>query len=75
MPYSSSLTDKEWELITPLLPQKKQTRPPKWSKRQIQGWGVLSVEERLQLGGFTQGFTAVFDRILALQAMAQRRSV
>lgn len=35
MPYSSSLTDKEWELITPLLPQKKQTRPPKWSKRQI----------------------------------------
>jgi len=23
MPYSSSLTDKEWELIEPLLPQKK----------------------------------------------------
>lgn len=35
MPYSSSLTDKEWELIEPLLPQKKKTRPPKWSKRQI----------------------------------------
>ena len=35
MPYSSSLSDKEWELIEPLLPQKKQTRPPKWSKRQI----------------------------------------
>jgi transposase len=35
MPYSSSLSDKEWELIEPLLPQKKQTRPPKWSKGQI----------------------------------------
>jgi transposase len=35
MPYSSSLTDKEWEIIEPLLPQKKQTRPPVWTKRQI----------------------------------------
>jgi transposase len=35
MPYSSSLTDKEWELIEPLLPSKKKTRPPKWTKRQI----------------------------------------
>ena len=35
MPYTSSLTDREWELIEPLLPQKKRTRPPKWSKREI----------------------------------------
>ena len=35
MPYSSSLTDKEWEIIEPLLPKKKRTRPPKWTKRQI----------------------------------------
>jgi transposase len=35
MPYSSSLSDREWEIIKPLLPQKKKTRPPKWSKRQI----------------------------------------
>jgi transposase len=35
MTYSSSLTDREWELIEPLLPKKKQTRPPKWSKRAI----------------------------------------
>ncbi|OLT63099.1 transposase [Moorena bouillonii PNG] len=27
--------DLEWEIIEPLLPKKKQTRPPKWSKRQI----------------------------------------
>jgi transposase len=35
MPYSSSLSDKEWEIIEPLLPNKKKTRPPRWSKRQI----------------------------------------
>lgn len=35
MPYSSSLTDKEWNIIEPLLPQKKKTRPPEWTKRQI----------------------------------------
>lgn len=39
MVYSSSLTDQEWEVLEPLLPQilpqKKQTRPSKWSKREI----------------------------------------
>jgi transposase len=35
MTYSSSLTDKEWFMIEPLLPKKKQTCPPKWSKREI----------------------------------------
>jgi transposase len=35
MPYSSSLSDAEWKIIEPLLPQKKKTRPPKWSSRQI----------------------------------------
>lgn len=35
MPYSSSLTDAEWKIIEQLLPHKKQTRPPLWSKRQI----------------------------------------
>ena len=35
MPYSSSLTDKEWELIEPLLPKKMLTKPPTWSKREI----------------------------------------
>lgn len=35
MVYSSSLTDKEWEIIKLLLPSKKLTRPPKWSKREI----------------------------------------
>lgn len=34
MAYSSSLRDKEWEIIESMFPQKK-TRPPKWSKREI----------------------------------------
>ena len=40
MHYSSSLTDKEWEIIEPLLPKKKRTKPPTWSKREILN-GVL----------------------------------
>lgn len=35
MSYSSSLTDKEWEIIEPLLPKKKRTKPPTWTKREI----------------------------------------
>ncbi len=39
MAYSSSLTDNEWELLEPLLsevlPPKKQTRPPAWTKREL----------------------------------------
>ncbi len=39
MAYSSSLIDKEWERLEPLLsevlPPKKQTRPPAWTKREL----------------------------------------
>lgn len=35
MPYSSSLTDQEWEIIKPLLPKKQRTKPPTWTKREI----------------------------------------
>ena len=39
MPYSSNLTDSEWEILEPLLnqllPIKKKTRPPNWTKREI----------------------------------------
>ncbi|MBH8573838.1 transposase [Nostocaceae cyanobacterium CENA369] len=39
MPYSSSLTDEEWEILEPLLPTilppKKQTRPSNWTKREL----------------------------------------
>ena len=33
--YSSSLTNEEWSIVEPLLPKKKLTCPPKWTKRQI----------------------------------------
>ena len=35
MGYSSDVTDREWEIIESLLPQKKKTRPPVWTRRQI----------------------------------------
>ena len=39
MAYSSSLTDRQWEVLEPLLPeilpQKKRTRPPEWTPREI----------------------------------------
>ena len=39
MPYSSDLTDAEWEIFEPLLlqilPPKKQTRPSNWTKREL----------------------------------------
>lgn len=39
MPYSSSLTDREWDVLEPLLaeilPQKKRTRPTNWTKRDL----------------------------------------
>lgn len=39
MPYSTNLTDAEWEILSPLLyqilPQKKRTRPPNWTPREI----------------------------------------
>ncbi len=39
MPYSSSLTDQEWGVLEPLLPQilpcKKRTRPTNWTNREI----------------------------------------
>ncbi len=39
MAYSSSLSDKEWEIFEPLLlgilPPKQKTRSPAWTKREI----------------------------------------
>jgi transposase len=39
MPYSSSLTDEEWEILEPLLTpdiaDEKQTRPCDWTKREL----------------------------------------
>lgn len=35
MGYTSDLSDQEWEIIEPLLPKRKKTKPPSWTKREI----------------------------------------
>lgn len=35
MRYSTDINDREWEIIEPLLPIRKKTRPPIWTKREI----------------------------------------
>jgi transposase len=35
MSYTTDLTEQEWLIIEPLLPVKKKTNPPVWSKREI----------------------------------------
>jgi transposase len=40
MSYNSDLTDDEWNILEPLMPYKKLTRPLIWTKREIMN-GVL----------------------------------
>jgi hypothetical protein len=74
MPYCSSLTDSEWEIIEPILdqilPTKKQTLTIQLDKERNLGWNLLSIKEWLQLARLTQGLAPVLNRILALQAVA-----
>ncbi len=53
MGYSSDVTDREWEIIEPLLPQKKKTRPPVWTCAANSERDILSTQKWLQLGGLT----------------------
>lgn len=55
MPYSGSLSDKEREIIAPLLPKKKQTRPAKWSKRQILDGVFYQLKNRCNWGELPKG--------------------
>lgn len=74
MPYTSSLTDREWEIIKPLLPEKKRTRPPKWSKREILDGILYQLKNGCRGVRFTERLTTVFNGFLALQAVAKRRN-
>ncbi|MEH1774085.1 MAG: transposase [Nostoc sp.] len=74
MAYSSSLTDKEWKLIEPLLPQKKQTRPPRWTKRQILDGIFYQLKNGCNWCDLPFILGALLDGILALQAVAFRWS-
>jgi hypothetical protein len=75
MAYSSDLTDLEWEIIEPLLPQKKQTRPPRWTKRQILNGILYQLKNGCNWGDLPCIPVALLHSILALQAVALRRGV
>jgi sterol desaturase/sphingolipid hydroxylase (fatty acid hydroxylase superfamily) len=74
MPYASSLTDKEWELIKPLLPQKKQARPPSWTKRQILDGIFYQLKNGCNWCDLPCILAPLLNYILALQTMGLRWS-
>ncbi|BDI16209.1 hypothetical protein ANSO36C_20110 [Nostoc cf. commune SO-36] len=69
--YLNSLTDEEWLIIEPLLPKKKLTRPPTWSKRQILDGIFYQLKNGCNWADLTVGFAALFHSFLALQAVAK----
>lgn len=73
MAYSSSLSDREWEIIEPLLPNKKLTCPPKWSKRQILDGIFYQLKNGCNWGDLPCIFTPLFNCVLALQAVESGR--
>ena len=70
MPYSSSLTDEEWEILEPLLPQilpvKKQTRPCEWTKRELLDGIFYQLKNGVHLARFAEGSASLLNRLLAL---------
>ncbi len=61
--YSSSLTDEEWLIMESLLPKKKLTCPPKWTKRQILDGVFYQLKNELNC-----------DRTLIMEAKSKTRS-
>ncbi|MEZ2339593.1 transposase [Microcoleus sp.] len=66
MGYSSDVTDKEWEIIEPLLPQKKKTRPPVWTKRQILNGIFYQLKNGCNWSDLLARSTTIFYCLLAL---------
>ncbi|WP_445243531.1 MULTISPECIES: transposase [unclassified Microcoleus] len=76
MAYSSDLTDKEWEIVEPLLPQKKQTTPPLGGlARQILKGILYQLKNGCNWGDLPCIPATLLHSILALQAVALRRRV
>ena len=69
MPDSSSLTDREWEILEPLLPKKKRTRPPKWSKREILNGILYPLKNGCNWCDLRFGLSSFLYSILALQTV------
>jgi transposase len=72
MPYSSSLTDKEWEIIEPLLPKKKRTKPPVWSKREILDGVLYQLKNGCNWCDLPCVFTSLLYSFLALDLLGNR---
>ena len=70
MPYSSSLTDEEGEIIAPLLPKKQKTRPPTWTKRQILDGVFYQLKNGCNWGDLPKDLPPYRSSVLALQKLA-----
>jgi transposase len=72
MAYSSSLNDQEWDIFEPLLlkvlPQKKKTRPPEWTKREI----IDGILYQLK-NGCPKGFLKDISKCIPLGTPADNR--
>ncbi|WP_293166646.1 transposase [Okeania sp. SIO2C9] len=73
MPYSSSLTDKEWVLIELLLPKKKKTCPTKWNNREILDGILYQLKNGCNWCDLPCILASLFNSVLGLQAMASIR--
>ena len=77
MPYSSSLSDREWEILEPLLleglPPKKRTRPPEWTRREILDGILYQLKNGCNWEDLPCILPPLLDGVLALQAVAGSR--
>ena len=77
MPYSTNLTDAEWEVLSRLLsqiwPLKNKTRPPNWTQREILNGIFYQLKNGGNWADATIRFTSLLNRILALQTVALSR--
>jgi transposase len=70
MPYSSSLIDKEWRITRVLVPKKKLTKPPIWSKRDILDSVFYQLKNRCNWFGLSRDLPPYLT-VLALQVREQ----
>ena len=79
MPYSSDLTDEEWEILEPLLlqilPTKKPTRPSNWTKREIFNGILYQLKNGCNWCDLQARLATLLNTLLALQTVASRRGV
>jgi transposase len=77
MPYSTNLTEAEWEVLSPLLsqilPLKKKSLPPNWTQREILNGIFYQLKNGCNWADVTIRFTSLLNRILALQTVALLR--